>query len=162
MVQTTFTLRQFKPEDLDQVMYVNKVCLPENYTRYFFIDLYRRFPDTFVVAEENGEIVGYVMCRMESGPPDWGLFGIAKKGHVISIAVLPERQRKGIGQALMHKAMQGMRTYKAKECYLEVRVSNTPAVNLYKKLGFEIARTLRGYYADGEGAYVMSKKLSTK
>lgn len=160
MVQTTFTLRHFKPEDLDQVTYVNKVCLPENYSQYFFMDLYRRFPNTFIVAEENGDIIGYVMCRMESGPPDWGLFGIAKKGHVISIAVLPEHQRRGIGQALMHRAIEGMHTYKAKECYLEVRVSNTPAVNLYKKLGFKITRTLHGYYADGEDAYVMNKKLS--
>jgi len=55
--------------------------------------------------------------------------------------------------------MQGMRTYKAKECYLEVRVSNTPGVNLYKKLEFKITRTHRGYYADGEAAYVMTQKL---
>jgi len=160
MMQTTFALRQFKPKDLDEVMYVNKVCLPENYTRYFFLDLHGRFPNTFIVAEEIGDIVGYVMCRMETGPPDWGLLGIARKGHVISIAVLPERQRKGIGQALMHKVMQGMRTYKAKECYLEVRVSNTSGVNLYKKLEFKITRTKHGYYADGEGAYVMTLKLS--
>lgn len=159
MVQTTFALRLFRPEDLDRVMHVNRVCLPENYTPYFFMDLHQRFPETFVVAEENGEIVGYVMCRIESGPPDWGLLGISKKGHVISIAVLPKHQRKGIGQALMHRAIEGMRTYKVKECYLEVRVSNTPAVNLYKKLEFKITRTLRGYYADGEDAYVMNKKL---
>lgn len=162
MVQAAFALRQVRPEDLDQVMYVNKVCLPENYTRYFFMDLYQRFPNTFIVAEENGEIVGYVMCRIETGPPDWGLLGIAKKGHVISIAVLPEQQRKGIGQALMRKAMRGMGTYRARECYLEVRVSNKPAVNLYRKLGFEIKRTLRGYYADGEEAFVMNKKLFVK
>lgn len=159
MVQTTFTLREFKLEDLDQVMYLNKVCLPENYTRYFFMDLYRRFPNAFIVAEENGDIVGYIMCRIETGPPDWGLFGISKKGHVISIGVLPERQRRGIGQALVHKAMQGIQTYRGKECYLEVRVSNTPGVGLYNKLGFEITRTIRGYYADGEDAYVMNKKL---
>ncbi|MGD8506661.1 MAG: ribosomal protein S18-alanine N-acetyltransferase [Candidatus Bathyarchaeota archaeon] len=159
MVQTTFTLRQFKLSDLDQVMYVNKVCLPENYTRYFFMDLHRRFPNTFIVAEENGEIVGYVMCRIESGPPDWGLLGIAKKGHVISIAVLPEHQRRGIGQALMYKVMQGMQTYKAKECYLEVRITNTPAVNLYKTLRFKIKRTMHGYYADGEDAYVMNLRF---
>jgi len=159
MMQTTFTLRQFKPKDLDEVMYVNKVCLPENYTRYFFLDLHGRFPNIFIVAEENGDIVGYVMCRMETGPPDWGLLGIARKGHVISIAVLPERQCKGIGQALMHKVMQGMRTYRAKECYLEVRVSNTPGVNLYKKLEFKITCTLNSYYADGEAAYVMTQKL---
>ena len=52
-----------------------------------------------------------------------------------------------------------MQYYNAKECYLEVRESNTPAVELYTKLGFEIARTARNYYADGEDAYVMAKQL---
>jgi len=159
MVQTTFRLRRFQPGDLDQVMHINKICLPENYATYFFMDLYERFPETFIVAEENGEIVGYVMCRIETGLPDFGLLGIAKRGHVISIAVLPEHQREGIGAALMHEAMAGMRTQKAKECFLEVRVSNTPAVNLYKKLRFNASRVVHGYYADGEDAYIMSLKL---
>ena len=49
-----------------------------------------------------------------------------------------------------------MTSYNAKECYLEVRESNLSAVYLYKKLGFETARTLRNYYADGEDAFVMA------
>lgn len=159
MVQTTFNLRRFQPDDLERVMYINRICLPENYATYFFMDLYERFPETFIVAEEDGEVVGYVMCRIETGLPDFGLLGIAKRGHVISIAVLPEHQRKGIGSALMNEAMAGMKVHKAKECYLEVRVTNTPAVNLYKKLGFEAARVGHNYYADGEDAYIMSLKL---
>jgi len=42
---------------------------------------------------------------------------------------------------------------------LEVRGSNLPAVSLYRKMGFEVMRTIRGYYADGEDAYVMARKL---
>jgi ribosomal-protein-alanine N-acetyltransferase len=160
MVQTTFQLRRFQPDDLQRVMHINQVCLPENYATYFFMDLYERFPETFIVAEENGEVIGYVMCRIETGLPDFGLLGIAKRGHVISIAVLPEHQREGVGTALMGEAMAGMRgTHKAKECVLEVRVSNTPAVSLYKRLGFEAARVVHGYYADGEDAYIMTRKL---
>jgi len=159
MVQTTFSLRRFQPDDLENVMRINQVCLPENYSTYFFMELYERYPETFIVAEAAGEIVGYIMCRIESALPDFRLFGITKRGHVISVAVLPEYQRKGIGDALMHEAMLGMRQYKAKECYLEVRVSNTPAINLYKKLGFETSRTIHGYYADGEDAVIMTRKL---
>jgi len=159
MVQTTFTLRRFQPPDLEKVVHINQVCLPENYSSYFFMDLYERFPETFIVAEAYGEIVGYIMCRIETGLPDFGLLGITKRGHVISVAVLPECQRKGIGQALMEEAMLRMRMYKAKECFLEVRVSNTAAINLYKKLGFETSRTVRSYYADGEDAAVMTRKL---
>jgi len=154
-----FTIRRFKPSDLEQVMHINRVCLPENYTTSFFMDLYQRFPETFTVAEENGDVVGYIMCRIETGIPSFKLLGITRKGHVISIAVLPKHQRGGIGYALMREAMQAMINYKAKECYLEVRASNLPAVNLYRKMGFEIKRTITGYYADGEAAYVMARKL---
>jgi len=140
-------------------MHINRVCLPENYTTFFFMNLYQRFPETFIIAEENGDVVGYVMCRIETGIPSFKLLGITRKGHVISIAVLPEHQREGIGCALMREAMEAMVNYKAKECYLEVRASNVPAVNLYRKMGFEIIRTIRGYYADGEAAYLMARKL---
>jgi len=158
-VQTTFTLRAFKPTDLEQVININRRCLPENYSNFFFMDLYERFPQTFIVAEENGKIIGYVMCRIETGMPIFRLLGIAKKGHVISIAVLPEYRRQGVAHALMRRAMRAMRLYKAKECFLEVRMSNTAAVNLYKKMGFRIMQTMHGYYADGEAAYMMARKL---
>ena len=159
MVQTTFRLRRFRPDDLDSVMHINQVCLPENYGNYFFTELYERFPETFIVAEENGKIIGYVMCRIETGLPDFGLLGISKRGHIISIAVLPENQRGGIGTALMEEVMHGMRFYKAKEWFLEVRVTNTPAVKLYKKFGFQTNKIAHGYYNDGEDAYIMSVKL---
>ncbi|MCS7124316.1 MAG: ribosomal protein S18-alanine N-acetyltransferase [Candidatus Bathyarchaeota archaeon] len=158
-MQKTFTLRKFTPKDLERVMHINRVCLPENYGDYFFMDLYNRFPETFIVAEVNGEIVGYVMCRIELGLSNFGFSGFIKKGHIVSIAVMPENRRKGIGQALVAKAMEGMRFYNAKQCFLEVRVSNTPAINLYKKMGFKVVRTISGYYSDGEDAYVMSREL---
>ena len=95
-------------------MYINRTCLPENYTSFFFLDLYRRFPLTFLVAEEDGEVVGYVMCRIETGLPNFGLFGLIKKGHVVSIAVMPEHRGKGIGYTLMREAMKNMEKYNAK------------------------------------------------
>ena len=158
-MQQTFVIRKFKMDDLQDVMRINRVCLPENYTDSFFVDLYQRFPETFIVAEENEKILGYIMCRIEVGLSNFGLGGLIKKGHVVSIAVLLEGRRKGIARALLKKAMAGMSYYKAKQIYLEVRVTNDVAISLYKKLGLDIARTISGYYSDGEDAYVMSKKL---
>jgi ribosomal-protein-alanine N-acetyltransferase len=155
----TFNLRKFTPNDLQSVMQINRETLPENYTDYFFMDLYERFPEAFVVAEEDHTIVGYIMCRIEVGLSNMGLGGLIRKGHVVSIAVLPQARRKGVAQALLNTAMDGMRFYKAKQCYLEVRVTNDAGVALYKKLEFEVSRTVHGYYSDGEDAYVMSKKL---
>jgi ribosomal-protein-alanine N-acetyltransferase len=158
-MQQTFKLRKFKPDDLQSVMQINRACLPENYMDFFFMDLHQRFPETFIVAEENEKIIGYTMCRIEVGLGSFSLGGLIRKGHVVSIAVLPQGRRKGVAQALMIAAMEGMRYYKAKICYLEVRVTNAPGVALYKKLGFEISRTSHGYYSDAEDAYVMTKIL---
>jgi ribosomal-protein-alanine N-acetyltransferase len=140
-------------------MHINRVCLPENYTDYFFIELHQKFPETFIVAEENGEVVGYIMCRIELGLSNFGFGGLLKKGHIVSVAVMHQHRRKGIGKALVAQALENMRIYNAKQCFLEVRVTNTPAIELYKKLGFEITRTIHGYYSDGEDAYVMTRKL---
>lgn len=148
--------------DLASVTKINQICLPENYTDIFFVDLYRRYPETFVVAEENGEVIGYIMCRVEIGLSNLGFSGIAKKGHIVSVAVLPEHRRKGIGNALITQAAEGMKRYSAKQCYLEVRVTNQEAIGLYKKMGFEITRTIHGYYADGEDAFVMTLDLQPK
>ncbi|MEM3623145.1 MAG: ribosomal protein S18-alanine N-acetyltransferase [Candidatus Bathyarchaeia archaeon] len=158
-MQQTFRLRKFNMNDLQTVMHINRTCLPENYTDYFFIELHQRFPETFIVAEENGEVVGYIMCRIELGLSNFGFSGLLKKGHIVSVAVLHQHRRKGIGKALVSQALENMRIYNAKQCFLEVRVTNTPAIELYKKLGFEVTRTIHGYYSDGEDAYVMTKKL---
>lgn len=154
-------LREFEPKDLERVIYINRTCLPENYPSYFFMDHFRRFPETFIVAEEDGVVVGYIMCRIETGLLNFRPLGISRRGHVISIAVLPPYRNRGIGCALVKRALEAMaRRYKAKECYLEVRVSNLPAINLYKKMHFEVRRVVRGYYADGEDAYIMVRRLN--
>src|SRR4030042_2737683 len=123
-MQQTFKLRKFEPDDLQDVMQINRVCLPENYTDMFFMDLHERFPQTFIVAEQDHELVGYIMSRIEVGLSNFGLGGLIRKGHVVSIAVMPQSRRKGIASALIKRAMEGMGYYKAKQIYLEVRVTN--------------------------------------
>jgi ribosomal-protein-alanine N-acetyltransferase len=152
-------IRKFAPNDLQSIMQINRVCLPENYTDFFFIDLHQRYPETFIIAEENGKYLGYIMCRIEMGLSNLGLGGLTRKGHVVSIAVMPQARRRGVARAVINRAIEGMKYYKAKQAFLEVRVTNEPAISLYKKLDFEISRTINGYYSDGEDAYVMTKKI---
>ncbi len=150
-------IRKFSPKDLASVIRINRTCLPENYPPFFFVQHHKNFPEAFLVAELNNNIVGYVMCRVEHGFSNLGL-SIAKKGHIISIAVLPEARRMGIGEALMNNAMQALKdVYGVNEYYLEVRVSNQPAINLYHKLGYKEVKRLKGYYLDGEDAWLMAR-----
>jgi ribosomal-protein-alanine N-acetyltransferase len=149
----------FDVKDLTDVTDINLRCLPENYSTSFFLDIHRRYPRTFIVATLNGKVVGYIMCRTDVG---FSGFRIAKKGHVISLAVLSEHRGKGIARALLSKALGSIAEYGVGECYLEVRVSNKPALDLYQNMGFEIARTIKGYYRNGENAHLMTKRLEDK
>jgi ribosomal-protein-alanine N-acetyltransferase len=154
-----YKIRKFKEEELEKVISINLSCLPENYSSFFFLELYRSFPETFIVAEFQGQIIGYVMCRIESGFSEANKLRLAKKGHVVSFAVLPEHRNKGVGSALMKAAIKGMETYSCTEAYLEVRKSNKSAINLYEKLGFKIIKNISNYYMDGEDACLMYRKL---
>jgi len=153
-----FTIRKATINYIDKVIYINRVSLPENYTRYFFVEHLNKWPNAFYVAEVDGEVVGYVMSRVELG---WGItkLGLMKKGHIVSLAVLEKYRRRGIGTALMKAALEGLKNYGVKEVYLEVRVSNTPAIRLYEKLGFVKKRIIPSYYLHGEDAYLMVKPI---
>lgn len=155
-----YILREFRASDLNAVVSINRRVLPENYPEWFFMEHHLSFPKAFIVAEMNGELVGYMMNRVEYGWSYVNKGRAAKKGHVVSIGVLPQARRIGIATNMMLRGMNAMRAfYEAEEVFLEVRVSNTPAISLYKKLGFEIAGRIPRYYSDGEDAYIMARPL---
>jgi ribosomal-protein-alanine N-acetyltransferase len=156
-----FTIRQFQPDDIKQVVSVNLRCLPENYPDQFFMGLYYHAPKAFFVAEHEGEVIGYIMCRIERGISGFGRMPV-KKGHIVSVAVLNALRNKGIGKALIHAGMEGMISYGASEFFLEVRKTNEEAIAVYEKLGYNVRRVLRGYYRDGEDAYLMTKNGTSK
>jgi ribosomal-protein-alanine N-acetyltransferase len=159
LLQNNYSLRVFAPGDVESVVNINRVCLPENYAPYFFLDTFNSSPQTFIVAESQGRVVGYIMCRMEHGFSDVRKLHFAKKGHIISVAVMPDFRRMGIGQRLVEYALSALSGLSADECFLEVRITNDPAIDLYKKLGFQITRTIPRYYYDGSDAYVMGRQI---
>jgi ribosomal-protein-alanine N-acetyltransferase len=153
-----FIIREVRHEELGEVIRINKEVLPENYPVFYFEMHYRNFGKAFLVAELDGRIVGYIMCRVEYDTLYTNPNKIGKRGHIISIAVLPFAQGRGIGTELMIRALENMKKYYgAEEYYLEVRVSNEIAIRLYKKLGFNVVKVLPGYYLDGEDAYLMAR-----
>ena len=154
-----YLIRPCREDDIPSVIAINLVSLPEHYADYFFEELRRESPETFLVAEKDGQLVGYIMCRIEYGFSNVKRFNLVKKGHIVSIAVLEQHRGKGIGTALLQEAIKAMAKKKCAEAYLEVRVSNEKAISLYKRLGFAITSKIEFYYRDGEAAYVMTLPL---
>jgi ribosomal-protein-alanine N-acetyltransferase len=155
LTETKFSLRQFNTKDLESVIEINRTCLPENYASFFFLDTFRSCPTAFIVAEVGTRIVGYIMCRSEHGFSDIRRLKFVRKGHIISVAVLPDYRRAGIASELVNQALAALREMNADECYLEVRGTNETALRLYEKLKFSLARRTPHYYADGAEALVM-------
>jgi [ribosomal protein S18]-alanine N-acetyltransferase len=153
-------IRRCEEKDLPAVIDINMAALPEHYSDYFFESILRELPEAFIVAELDGKIVGYIMCKIEFGFSNFRKLGFVKKGHVVSVAVLEPHRGKGLGKALMLEGINGVMIRKSDEIYLEVRVSNTQAIEMYKRLRFEIKSRLRSYYRDGEDAYLMALELN--
>jgi len=154
-----YIIRNAREDDLIKAININLQTLPEHYPYEFWFEHLMKWGKAFYVAEVNNSVVGYVMARVEL------TFGylvkrLTRVGHVISIAVLPEYRRRGIGRALMNACMKALKEeYKASEVYLEVRVSNLPAIKLYESLGFKVVKVLESYYLNGESAYLMVRTL---
>jgi ribosomal-protein-alanine N-acetyltransferase len=154
-----YGIRQCDRDDISAIIEINMKALPEHYSDYFYYEILSEFPETFLVAELEGRVVGYIMCRVEYGFAHLKRLGLARKGHVVSVAVLEEHRRKGLGTKLIALAEERMLKKSCTECYLEVRVSNQEGIDLYKRLNFIVTGKLDAYYRDGEAAYLMASQL---
>ncbi|HKT22412.1 MAG TPA: N-acetyltransferase [Nitrososphaerales archaeon] len=154
-----YLVRGCDRDDVPTVIKINEETLPEHYSDYFYYEILAEFPEAFLVAELGGATVGYVMARIEYGFSHLKRLGLSRKGHIVSIAVSELHRGRGVGSLLMQKAQESMAAKGATESYLEVRVSNTEAINLYQRLGYRTAGRLEGYYKDGEAALVMATPI---
>jgi len=96
------------------------------------------------VVEENHKIIGYIIC--------WYYMD---ELHIGNIAVIPNRQRKGIGKYMLQNVFEYFPDFC--QAILEVRESNKKAINLYMTFGFETIYRRKAYYPNGEDAFVMIK-----
>src|SRR2546426_1979912 len=104
------------------------------------MEVYKSCPEAFIVAERENRGVGYIMCRLEFGFSDLRRFRMVRKGHVGSVAVMPDFRRRGIWRELVVSAMKALEVHGGEECVLVVRTGNDEAVKLYKDIGFDTVR----------------------
>ena len=101
-----------------------------------------------IVAEYEGEFAGYA-----------DIWTVLDEADLNSIAVRVDFRRKGIGDAIMLAMTEMLSANGVETINLEVRVSNIPAIKLYKKYGFNECGVRPGYYLDnGEDALIMKRE----
>jgi len=85
---------------------------------------------------------------------------IGDEVQINNVAVHPDFRGKGLGEAALRLVLKQVREKDATYVMLEVRPSNTPALTLYRKLGFEVLGVRKAYYTNpSEDAYVMGLAL---
>lgn len=142
-------IREANISDINEIMEIEYKCFgPDAFSESLITFLIINFKDLFLVLEHNGRIIGYASATIE-----------ASKGHIMSIAILPEYRRRGFGEKLMKTIIRKLKESGADRVVLEVRVDNKPAISLYRKLGFKELDTLKEYYRDGCDALLMGLEL---
>lgn len=140
-------LREWRYEDNLAVAALERRCFSDPWN-------YKSFADSFlsgifhgVIAEEDGEIVGYgfYTCMFEDAEID-------------RIAVDPDERRRGTGGKILKELLRSAKGLGAERMLLEVRASNEGAIALYRGAGFQKIAERAKYYGDGETAWVLEKK----
>lgn len=134
-------VRQAGCEDLSDIYKIELACFSQPWSmESLYTDICENEFSYYVVAEVDHVISGY--C---------GVHIIYDEGHIMNVAVLPEYRKRGIGRNLLETVF----TQSALPLYtLEVRVSNSDAISLYKSMGFSSYGKRPRYYGN-EDALIM-------
>src|SRR5690606_18000471 len=138
--------RPMQLSDLPVIMEVEHASFSTPWPRQAFYNalMHNRFA-RYSVIQVDGPVGGY--C---------GLWLLLDEAHITNIAIHPQFRGRGLGESLLSYVMQRAREWGAGKMTLEVRVSNTIAQRLYKKLGFEPSGIRPRYYTDNqEDAIIM-------
>lgn len=143
------TLRKLKYGDILRISELEKECFPqEPWSFQMLVSSFESENFRGVVAEDGGEVIGYGGITVTFDTAD-----------VLNIAVTEAFRKSGVGSALLSELLSIAKRDGADKMFLEVRVSNSPAMSMYLKHGFKGLYARTRYYSNGEDCLVMMKEL---
>ncbi len=146
-----FQIRKFRKTDFDTLWQIDQACFDPQLA-YSRVELafYMRRPGSFtlVAEDEGGAILGFIVSETRR-----------KTGHIITIDVIAEARRTGLGSALLAAAEDALLQGGASVVALETPVNNEAAIRFYKQKGYFVEKTVPGYYSGHLDALVMAKDL---
>lgn len=141
-------IRKMSQHDLEQIANLEKMCFSDPWSVPMLEPELTNPLSYWFVAVQNGQLIGYV-----------GSQAVMDAADMMNIAVHPAYRRQGIAELLVNALISELQALAVQSLALEVRVSNTPAIQLYKKLGFEKIGLRPGYYRNPkEDAYILRKE----
>ena len=130
-------------EHLPAILDIERESFSDAWSENMFLELLANPVTGGFVAENNGEVLGYIF-----------FYNIKPEVQIINIAVRKSAREKNIGSLLLESVLDFDDFERAT---LEVRESNFPAINLYRKFGFKVDGLRKNYYFNPkENAVLMS------
>ncbi|KAJ3445983.1 n-alpha-acetyltransferase 50 [Anaeramoeba flamelloides] len=155
------TYGELNEKNIKQLKLLNSAVLPARYSNQFYMNLLLDYDYHMNVAFYCKDVVvGAISYRKErpNNRSDQGNY----RCYILTFSVLETYRREGIGSELLRKVLNFCREdEEIKEVYLHVQVSNDLAIEFYKKFGFQITETVKGYYKkiDVKDAYKLTRTL---
>jgi ribosomal-protein-alanine N-acetyltransferase len=149
-------LREYRPEDFNRLLEIDRVCFVEGiaYSEEEMRHFLGRPSAVRIVGEEAGKIQGFIIAdRFRPRRSQQCM------GQIITIDVLPEARRSGLGSLLMNAAEEKIKEAGCTYVSLETAVDNLAAMRFYKKHGYVGLKILPNYYLESIDALLMGKKL---
>jgi len=145
-------IREYRRQDFETLWQIDQACFARgiSYTRRELAFYLARKLGFTLVAELAGRILGFVVVDSDR----------QGQAHVITIDVLSEARRSGLGSRLMAAADERLRTLGCSVVFLETAVDNAAAIAFYKRHGYTVMHTIPRYYLDSIDALVLSKELT--
>ena len=144
------SIRKVKFEDLDDIMEIENKSFSVPWSRESFEGELLNSMALYTCLEFDGKVVAYV-----------GLWKIYDEGHITNVAVLPSYRGLGLSKILLSNLFNICTDNGIDRLTLEVRESNTVAINLYQNMGFVNAGRRPRYYSNPvEDAIIMWKELN--
>jgi len=138
---------------LDRLYEVEMECFEkEAFTKQQIAYLLTDYNSTGLIAELNGEIVGFVIAKIHKDKK-------SATGHILTIDVSPKHRRKGIGLRLLKEIERIFKDNGVRVCFLEAREDNIAGLSLYQKFGYGEVERLENYYGNGIMGYRYCKVL---
>ncbi len=121
-----FTVQPVKSEHIPALAEIEKTCFAQPWSaQSLTAELEKENAALFAALDEEGAVIGWA-----------GMSHICGEGSITNIAVLPHARRQGVGGALVRALLTESIRLALDWLMLEVRISNTAAVSLYQKQGF--------------------------
>lgn len=142
-------IRKANLDDVEAIVSLDQEVLQTNWHEKLYAESIVLKDTQSLVLDHEGRLIGFLIYRNIGGDFE-----------IIQLALNKAYQRQGLASMMIDFMIQDAQSSHIEFIYLEVEMDNLPALNLYKKYGFEAIHQRKNYYGQGQNAIVMRKEMS--